>query len=116
MVAGVGVAALVLTTPTERARQLRRTMHLGVLIYHQTEVTTSLGDAVALVKQWSDIASRGALEDKLIERLLSCILRLGDDQQFRGALRYFVDQGALVLLIQYTARKRPTDPTVLQRV
>ncbi|CAI5739982.1 unnamed protein product [Peronospora destructor] len=112
----VGVAALALNMSLDTARQLRNTMHLGMLIVYESKMALSFEDAAALVTRWSSIVSHGGVQDELIECLLSCILRLQDDKQSRGTLRFLIDQDILSLLLQYIAWSKPTDPTKLQQL
>ncbi|KAG6957852.1 hypothetical protein JG687_00009734 [Phytophthora cactorum] len=118
-VVGVGGAALALTSSPDSARRLGNIAHTGVLVLHESEVVTSFEDAAALVTQWSEILSRGGLEaaqDELVERLLSRILHLQDDEQSQNTLSFLIDQRVLPLLVQYTAWSKPTDPTRLRQL
>ncbi|KAG7383630.1 Serine active site containing protein 1 [Phytophthora pseudosyringae] len=116
---GAGAAALALTSSPDSARRMRNMAHMGVLVYHESEVAGSFEDATALVTQWAETLRRGGFEaaqDELVERLLSCILRLEDDRQSQDTLRFLVEHGALPLLVQYTAWSRPTEPRRLQQL
>lgn len=109
---GAGVAALALTSSPDSTRRLRNIAHMGVLVLHESEVAPSFEDTT----RWGKILSRGDLEDELVERLLSCIMCLQDDEQSQDTLRFLIEQGVLPLLVQYTAWHKPTEPKRLQRV
>ncbi|KAH7460874.1 Protein SERAC1 [Phytophthora ramorum] len=118
VVLGAGAAALVLSASPDSTRRLRSTAHMGVLVLRESEMVSSVEGAAMLVTQWSDILSRGlqATQDELAERLLSCILRLQDDEQSLESLRFLIERGALPLLVQYAAWNKPTQPKRLQEL
>ncbi|KAF4132530.1 hypothetical protein GN958_ATG18260 [Phytophthora infestans] len=118
LIVGAGAAALTLTSSPDDVRRLRNIAHTGALVLHECEVA-SLKDAVTVAMQWSEILSRGsvdAAQDELVERLLSHILHLHDDEQSQNTLRFLIEQGVLPLLMQYTAWTKPADPTRLQQL
>ncbi|ETP31702.1 hypothetical protein F442_19456 [Phytophthora nicotianae P10297] len=119
LIVGGGAAALALNSSPESVLRVRNIAHTGVLVLHESETVKSLEDAAALATQWREILSRGGLEaaqDELVERLLSYILRLQDDEQSQNTLRFLIKQGVLPLLVQYTAWSKPTDPTRLRQL
>ncbi|KAG6620413.1 uncharacterized protein IUM83_16354 [Phytophthora cinnamomi] len=92
---------------------------MGALVLHESEADVPLEDAMALATKWGEILRRGGLQaaqDELLQRLLSCILRLEDDEQSQETLRFLLERGALPLLVQYTARNKPTEPRRLQQL
>ncbi|KAJ8575579.1 hypothetical protein ON010_g3634 [Phytophthora cinnamomi] len=116
---GAGAAALALTSSPDNAQRLRSTAHMGALVLHESEADVPLEDAMALATKWGEILRRGGLQaaqDELLQRLLSCILRLEDDEQSQETLRFLLERGALPLLVQYTARNKPTEPRRLQQL
>ncbi|CAH0516246.1 unnamed protein product [Peronospora belbahrii] len=113
---GIGAASLVMAMSPNDARRLRTTLHMGVLILHESKFVATFEEAASLVTQWRKIVSRGGVEDELFKRLLNCILRHSDDMQSHDTLRFLIDQGTLPLLVEYIAWSKPADRTRLQHL
>lgn len=110
---------LALISSPDDTRRLRHIALSGVLLFHGSGVVTSMKNAADLMMQWSDILRGGGLEavqDELVERLLSCILHLSGDEHGRATLRFFIDNGILPLLVQYIEWNKPKDPLRLRRL
>ncbi|CAH0516247.1 unnamed protein product [Peronospora belbahrii] len=113
---GIGAASLVMAMSPNDARRLRTTLHMGVLILHESKFVATFEEVASLVTQWRKIVSRGGVEDELLKRLLNCILRHSDDMQSHDTLRFLIDQGTLPLLVEYIAWSKPADRTRLQHL
>ncbi|KAL3660545.1 hypothetical protein V7S43_014300 [Phytophthora oleae] len=115
----VGAVVLALSSSPENARRLRNTAHMGALTIHERKAAASFEEAVALATEWIEVLCRGGLEavqDEVVERLLSCIIRVQDGKQSQDTLHFLIDHGILPLIVEYMVWSKPTEAKRLQQL